>query len=409
VCHGSADSFLVSAASLQENLIQKRDNAAVQHTVAQLQSALMESTVDMELFGRNAGFLVSILTELKEIELLHKICMTFPQLKFVSTCCEVSFCAQSLLKRSLRRSDDAMEVDSEPSGASSESLASALENLVVSLRERDFSSLTHLFRNWRHYESARTVGCILSHLMVYLQQSVDAIVDFVPSRFGSDLSEALELQNFVQFLHKTRKSNPASLLKRENELKIRQSLSMFTRQLLELNPADYLAQIALGDELYRSQKYSKALRLYLSAGCVESGFWTDVGMPDAFNYVLKRVIVCLKQTKAFAAAAILGQFVSPPDWAESIRLIHDQLDAFHDTKLLHFVWELPLLEHLAHLFHQRDMPNLAQIVVSIIGRPEMNEMANPNIRKKMIYSQKKHFLLLLAQEAAFQGEFYLSE
>lgn len=266
-------------------------------------------------------------------------------------------------------------------------------------------------RSWRDYDSARNVCMVLSYALAVIQQQSESHADVSPSRFGPELFAVLESATFPALMKLKNKpihedSNHASFSILSGV--IRPALACLVRQVVLLNSGDYSAQLALGDDYYRAHSYEQALKLYLGAGCLESGFWTEVGMPDGFNVVLKRVIVCLKQTKSFAAAAILCQFVSPPDFQESLKLIQEHLYLFENNNmLLHFVWELPLLELLAHRFHKKGLAHLAQLVVAIIGKPEMNELSIPNIRKKMIYSQKKHFLLLLSREVSAGTSFVL--
>jgi hypothetical protein len=117
--------------------------------------------------------------------------------------------------------------------------------------------------------------------------------------------------------------------------------------------------------------------------------------------VLWKVIKCLRALRANVQAAVLCQLIPEEaqqgHFATAFQILQSDVPAL-DGRYFQFIWELPLLEMLVFVYNKRKEDQKVNELLQLISKPALNINNDPQIRARTIACMKTNFFKALYQD-----------
>jgi len=164
----------------------------------------------------------------------------------------------------------------------------------------------------------------------------------------------------------------------------------------------------MGDLLYDRSNHQSAISHYLSALATYYGVFAKAvrGNNDQArrgpwhlisSLVVRRLITCFSSLKCSTTAAVLCQYLTPVDFTLAFKLLQEEPIAANSTHL-QYVWEMPLLELLIHIYTTAKDDEKTDLLMRIVERPELNQANFSSIQKQVVNRLRCGFLRVLVSE-----------
>lgn len=159
--------------------------------------------------------------------------------------------------------------------------------------------------------------------------------------------------------------------------------------------------LALGELCELDGDYAMALQCYLQAAAINSNCFTirPSCLPtDTFGKELvRRLLAVTVKLNLLLPAAVLCQCLSPgPDYAVAYQIVQSQPPAKLDAAFLEFIWEVPLLELLTHLYATAKSSSKVAYLTQLMQRPNFSVHNPPLVRGAAVAALQQRFLQKLA-------------
>ncbi|XP_065578198.1 integrator complex subunit 8-like isoform X2 [Artemia franciscana] len=167
---------------------------------------------------------------------------------------------------------------------------------------------------------------------------------------------------------------------------------------LKLHPRNHTWLKIMGDLDFTQDRYNMAMRWYIEA-CISSSDCFSVPVPKTVmdEALLRRMIKACQKMQKSTEAAILCQFLEPPDYAVAFKCLQEKTSCDGMDSLYPCIWDMAILEFLTAQHTRRGEPKKEDTVAQA-GLLELNSNNNEEIQKEAICQRKSRFLRALARE-----------
>ena len=220
-----------------------------------------------------------------------------------------------------------------------------------------------IIAQWRHTESLKILASILLFSLDFLYRASKLPCDALRiDRINKNLA-SLSLERDHRWVSQVKSVNLGSM----NLLHSLLSSVLFALQ--RASPNDSSPPLCLGDLHLLQHQHETALRFYLRsifAGQHEPGKSLDI---SRINQLIPSLILCFTHLRLYHYAIVLHQYVPNIDYKSAL-LLMSTWGAVFPRHLFAFVFDLPLLEILAHTLKNAGNLNDAHEIAGLIARPE---------------------------------------
>lgn len=186
---------------------------------------------------------------------------------------------------------------------------------------------------------------------------------------------------------------------------VSESLRSLLDRATRLYPAHISWLLGRADLCFVEEEFSVALRYYLEACTVSSEYFVrPVSRAVLSEVVIRRMVRCCSTLRSYTQGAVLCQFLEEVDYNTAFQLLSER-GACADAADLYYpcIWDMTLLEYLAHLHHRRGELQKRRLTVELIGQLELNISNNDEIQQQAAAARRSRFLRAMVRQYCMSG------